>query len=725
MGYLKEFLAQIKNRDFHKFLVLWEEYSSGDSVDAEEFSQLLKAVKTSDLAPRFGQIVETALPLWKSVKDKEDSYEILRLLVDLQSTNRPALAEVVLQALEEKYGEDPKFHERLRTIGIRNMENFQGALSKYDLFMHMHKGNIVFHTGGWGTGEIVEVSHLREHLVIEFENVSGRKDLSFANAFKTLHPLPNRHFLARRFSDPDLLEKEAIEDPVGLMKLFLHDMGPKTAAEIKDELCELVISENMWTKWWQGARAKIKKNPLIETPDSLKEPFYLLKAELSSEQRLKQVMQNKTDVNDVLQTIYNFVRDTPAALKDVESKQNLMEQLLTILHTPGIAEEHILQVHLLSEQFFNYEPAADSIKQLIRTLDRDKIEETVQKIDIVAFKKRALLAIKEYRPDWSAVFLSLLFVIPQAQLRDYIMRELSREPTREALEKKLLLLVKNPSRHPEMFVWYFQKLMSEEDRDIPFRDDEGKILFFEAFFILLAAVEGPAEYRELVKKMYGIISAKRYELIRRILKITSLEFAKEFLLLISKCQSLSDHDIKILKSLTEVVHPSLTPAKQRKESEKPETGEIWTTQEGYLKIQDRIRHIGTVEVIENAREIEAARALGDLRENSEFKFAQERRARLQSELKTLSDDLGRARVITPQDIHAHEIGIGSVIELKDSKNNVSRYTILGPWDADPEKNILSFNSKFALAVTGKKQNETVNFRNETYKVLSIGSYLNQ
>ena len=80
----------------------------------------------------------------------------------------------------------------------------------------MAKNNIVFHAGGWGTGEIVDVSFVREHLVIEFENVSGRKDISFANAFKTLIPLPSHHFLARRFSNPDQLEKEGREDPVAL-----------------------------------------------------------------------------------------------------------------------------------------------------------------------------------------------------------------------------------------------------------------------------------------------------------------------------------------------------------------------------------------------------------------------------------------------------------------------------------------------------------------------------
>ena len=141
--------------------------------------------------------------------------------------------------------------------------------------------------------------------------------------------------------------------------------------------------------------------------------------------------------------------------------------------------------------------------------------------------------------------------------------------------------------------------------------------------------------------------------------------------------------MKILRSLTEVVHPSLAPPKQRRGvKEDDQNEEIWTTEEGYLKVQERIRQIGTVEMVENAREIEAARALGDLRENSEFKFAQERRTRLQSELKTLSSQLNRARIITPDDIHMDEVGIGNTVNVKDSKGNKTLYTILGPWDTD-------------------------------------------
>lgn len=722
MGYLKDFLAQINNRDFHKFLVLWEEYCTSESVEAEEFSQLLKAVKSSEMARHFGQIVETALPLWKTIQNKQDSYEILRLLIDLQTTNSPVLAELTMETLKEFHGSDPKFQERLRLAGLRNMDNFQGAISKYDLLAHMSKGNTVFHTGGWGTGEIIEVSFVREHLVIEFENVGGRKDLSFSNAFKTLIPLPSSHFLARRFTNPDLLEQEGKKDPFGLIKLLLHDLGPKTAAEIKDELAELVIPENEWTKWWQGARAKLKKNPFIESPETVKEPFYLRKAELSPEERLTQTMQNKTDISQIIQTSYAFVRDTPNALKNVETKQSLQEKLLALANDKQITQDQKLQIHLLLEQFFGHSTSSKEISDIIQ--QQEDLASLINSVDIAAFKKRALIAIKENRKDWTSHFLDLLFTLPQAQLRDYLLRELNaKEENRSKLEKKLKDLISHPARYPEIVVWYFQKILNEDEETIlPYQHPTGRIQFFEAFFIVFNVLESSPTQRDLLKKMYNMISNNRYALVRQLLQQTDLESAKELLLLASKCHSLTSHDMKILQSLTEVVHPSLASKQTKGEPKEAQEEEIWTTEEGYLRIQEKIRQIGTVEVVENAREIEAARALGDLRENSEFKFAQERRARLQSELKTLSSQLNRARIITPDDIHPHEVGIGCKVEMIDQKGKKTYYTILGPWDADPEKNILSFNSKLAQAMVGKKPGESFQFRDDKFQIVNLGSY---
>ena len=723
MGYLREFLTQINNRDFHKFLVLWEEYCTTDVVDVEELSQLLKSIKQSDLARHFGQIVETAIPLWKMIQDKQDAYEILRLLSDLQTTNQPLLVDLIFNFLKETHGQDPKFNERIRLAGLRDKENFQGAISKYDLLAHMVKANIVFHTGGWGTGEIIDISFVREHLNIEFENVAGRKDISFINAFKTLIPLSQTHFLARRFANPDLLEKEGREDPLKLIQLLLHDLGPKTAAEIKDELCELVIPEEDWTKWWQGARAKIKKSALIEWPEKIKEPFYLRKKELSPQERFKEIVQHKATINEALLAIYNFTRDTPNALKSEETKQALQGRLHQMLQDEEVTKAQQIQIDLLLEQLFGDKA---SEKRMISMIENENhLEEIIQAIEIIAFKKRVLVAIKDCRSEWIALFCELLFSLSQGQLRDYLLRELNSQPEgRQLLEKKIKELLCSPIQNPDVFVWYFQKVIGEDD-SILFQDKEGRHQFFENFFILYSALEGKNESRDLLKKMYNLLSAKRYALVRELLKETTLEFAKELLLLISKCQTLSDHDVKILRSLTEVVHPSLTLPKQKKEGHGSQIAdeEIWTTEEGYLRIQERIRQIGTVEVIENAREIEAARALGDLRENSEFKFAQERRARLQSELTTLSSQFSRARLITPNDIHPNEIGVGNTVRIVNIQGKETVYTILGPWDANPDKNILSFNSKFAQAMMGKKAGQNFTFRDDKYNILTVGSYI--
>ena len=458
---------------------------------------------------------------------------------------------------------------------------------------------------------------------------------------------------------------------------------------------------------------------MIETPESIKEPFYLRKAELSAENRVLNSMDTLSDLNQTIVTIYNYVRDTPGALKNAETKNTLQTKLLDAT-TGDITEDQKLQIYILLEQFFAFQSPENPLKRIIES--SKQIENTINRMEIIAFKKRALMAIKEYRKDWAKLFLEMFFNLPQSQLRDYILKELNHGDNKEKLIAKLDSLLNKPTQSPDAFLWYFQKLISNEDKEIPFNGSDGQIAFFEAFFVLVSLIENQPECRDVVKKMYNLLTTKRYEQFRNLIQGTTAEFAKELLLLISKCQTFTTHDKKILRSLVEVVHPELAAPKVRKGfGGEIDDDIIWTTEEGYLKIQERIKQIGTVEMIENAKEIEAARSLGDLRENSEFKFAQEKRSRLQSELKTLSDQMKKSRIITPNDIHHEEVGVGSIVSMVDSKGAKLTYSILGPWDADPENNILSFNSKLALAMAGKKMGEQFEFKDETFKITNLKS----
>ncbi len=716
MSYLQDFKNHLENKDLSGFTQLWEEYCTSDQVDVEELLQILEDLKNSKLSKTFGPYIETALPLWQSIEDKEQAYHVLRLIMDIQNSNSDRLADVAYSILQERYGDHTYFNEKIRLVGLRSRENFQGAITNFELLNHMDKGKFVFHDGGWGVGEIIDISLVREELVIEFDYVQGKKYMSFENAFNVLVSLPSDHFLSRRFGNPEALEALAKKEPLIVLHMLLHDLGPKTAAEIKEELCELVIPEDEWSKWWQNTRNKAKKDTKIAAPSSVKEPFALREQALSHNDRFLTALKKKLSTSNLLLTVYSFLRDFPEILKNEESKDLLKEKLLETLSSSDLQLAQNFQTRLLLHDYFPDSLQAP-IEEFVQELPKEKIISLLESIHIAAFKKRMLILIQRHREDWGKIFSDLFFVLQQNALRDYLLKELLDSDHKATFSAEVRSLRANPTSFPNAFVWYFQRILNDDT--LPQADEEGKAAFFESFLILLSALGESVEHRELTKRMLQTLSHKRFQLVREILKSASLEYTKEFMLLVSKCRILPQHDIKVLHSLAEVVHPSLKSSSKASE----EAEEIlWTTQEAYDKIREKIEHIGSVEVVKNAKEIEAARALGDLRENSEYKFALEKRSRLQSELRTLSGQLNRARVITEEDVSTSTVGIGSYVTLKNADGSTESFTILGPWDTDPEEKIISSQSKIAQELWDKKVGDQVVVQDQECVIESIGSF---
>lgn len=717
MAYVEEFRNQLQARDYSKILQLWHEYCQGDIPDGQEIIEILKLIKQSDFAKSFGQYVEAILPLSLLVEQEDLKLESLKLIFDLETTNSETLYQIAQELLKSRFSQDSTFNEKIRLVGMRNRDNFQGAISNFILLNHIQKGNFVLHTAGWGVGEIIDFSFLREQVTIEFENLQGaKKDISFKNAFKTLIPLPRTHFLARRFAEPDLLEEESRENPVQIIHGLLNDLGPKTATEIKDLFVDYVIPEEDYSKWWQQARVKLKKDHLIESPDNPKMPYILRKGSVSVLDRVQKAFSGKKTFQEILTSAHNLTRDFPETLKDESTKEQITSKIKALIEAPNISEDELLQALLFLEHTLGYTTHQETLKAKIIGLK--DVNSTLKNIDVIALKKRLLILIQSLKSDWQDIFLKLLLTIDQNTLRDYILKELDNEKTLDSLKKVLKELFAHPKKHPEAVVWYFQKVIEGNDRF--FQDQEGKEVAFEAFLILMHFLDSKPDARDLTKKMYTILTADRFEVVRNFLKEASLHFVKEFLLLTSKCQSFADHEKKILHSLAAVAHPSLNKGK---EEEEPTYEILWTTQDGYNKIHERIKQIGTVEMVDNAREVEVARAHGDLRENAEYKAACERRSRLQSELKSLSDQFRKARIITKNDINTDNVGIGIKVDLQDPKGQKVCYTILGPWDANPDANVLSFQSKLAQAMLGKKKGETFDFKNDQYKIIALKSFL--
>ena len=158
MSYLKDFRERIVNNDYTSVLKLWEEYCYGDQPDGEELILILQEIKNSEMVKPFGLQIERVLTIWREIKDPKLSHDVLRLIYDLETTNTEELADLATQHLKDYYPNDPLFLDKMRLVGLRNRERFQGCIRNFELLTHMKKGNFVFHTAGWGTGEIIDFS---------------------------------------------------------------------------------------------------------------------------------------------------------------------------------------------------------------------------------------------------------------------------------------------------------------------------------------------------------------------------------------------------------------------------------------------------------------------------------------------------------------------------------------------------------------------------------------
>ena len=386
--------------------------------------------------------------------------------------------------------------------------------------------------------------------------------------------------------------------------------------------------------------------------------------ELTHEERLNNEINQKKTFSEIVTVIYNYVRDFPEILKKKPVKQSLEEKLVHLLDSPDLSEGQRLQISLFLEESFQENPLRQSVEELVQ--HSTSLAQAIQDIDILAFKKRALSAIRKLRNDWVQLFLELLSIIPQNALKDYLLKELQESEAAPKLIKTLEILIAHPEKNPDLFMWYFQKVA--DGKNVPLNQKENRYRLFEQFFVLLHKLESQNDQKELAKKMYQMLSTNRFLLVRNMIEGASEQFLREFLLLASKCHTLSEHDKKVMHSLAEVVQPSLARKKVRTRDQNI----FWTTEASLLRAQERIKHLASVEMVEVAHEIEVARSHGDLRENAEYKFALEKRAQKQAEMKTLSDQIHRARLITNQDIVPGVVGVGTKVTLRNERRGRDR-----------------------------------------------------
>ncbi len=135
------------------------------------------------------------------------------------------------------------------------------------------------------------------------------------------------------------------------------------------------------------------------------------------------------------------------------------------------------------------------------------------------------------------------------------------------------------------------------------------------------------------------------------------------------------------------------------------------TQEGFEKLKADLRYLKSVKRIEVAKQLEVARAHGDLRENAEYDTAKEAKAQLESRIRTLEEKLSIAKVVDVSNAPTDKVYFGTVVELKNKKSGQNViFTFVAEDEADVLQGKLSINSPIGKSLLGHQVGETVEVR---------------
>jgi transcription elongation factor GreA len=151
---------------------------------------------------------------------------------------------------------------------------------------------------------------------------------------------------------------------------------------------------------------------------------------------------------------------------------------------------------------------------------------------------------------------------------------------------------------------------------------------------------------------------------------------------------------------------------------------LMVTADKYGEKQKLLAEILDVEVPTNQKEIAYALSLGDLRENSEYKAAKEKQDELNAKVAKLKNEIERAQIFDKSTISTAKVSFGTIVTLANEITNESEaYTILGPWESDPDNNVISYLSPLGKKLLNHKPGERLSFliheRKFQYKVEKI------
>jgi transcription elongation GreA/GreB family factor len=690
MSDLADIQLRIDEGDFDSIEDIWLERLAIQPADHEFFIAVAQALVAAEEEDRAAFLVDLLADHIQEAGDGATRLEILRHL-DWLYPDATQLHAAILETVRDLYRDSPSLEGVIEKVGLlKAKEDIPKTWTKVDKLrqiLQFEVGEPVWMEGK-GAGRVIEVNLDLDNFKVDLEHQPGLR-VGFRAAAKLLQPLPPGHFLRRKLESPEELVRLKDENPGELLLALLSSYPePRAAGDIRRVLTG-IVGDGEWTSWWSAAR----KHPQILTVGSGSRQSYTWAA---SDSDAIESMQRAFSAADPVTKIELLRKN---AGRSAELKAAMVSELQDLVEERVARDPSTALAIALALDKAGAPPTGDCSPAAI-------IEAHPSPADLISglgdriLREQALPVIRSSRSDWGEIFRALLGNEEDTRLLSALAHSMRSEEN-EHLQAFIDDLISKPRPMPAAFLWLAENAESES-----LFGDRNSLRLIQ---LIISALHWPEfkPYRARLTKLFETGGS-----LPHLLSQLSPDQALQAETAIERA-ALEDYLREPLINALHLRFPDLRP-----DQEAP----LYATPQSIESRRQELQRLLDEEIPANRRAIEEARAMGDLRENFEYKSARQRHEYLSARVEALKGDLGRVRTFDPSAIDTTEVRIGSTLVLESTAGESRSLTILGPWESSPEEGIISYDSELGQALLGSKVGDKVPLDGQQYELKQVGTW---
>ncbi len=569
----------------------------------------------------------------------------------------------------------------------------------------------------WGFGRITTVDTVFSRLLVDFQGKPGHSlDLRFAA--ESLKPIPPEHILARKTADLGSLRQMAAVHHLELIKLVLQSYdGRATVDQIQQVLVPDVIADD-WKKWWEVARREIKKDGHFQVPLKKSEPIIYQEAEVPVRQRLLGEFKAAKGLKARLMVTQEILK----ILADLDDRESVANEAVATLSAEILSHQQTQPALALEAIFMRDElrkvvgvPAVpgELTPPDIWTQPSLRLAAVFEQVP-AAKHRQALQSFRETFPDrWHELLLGILNSV-SAKLCAECAHLLIHEGKLALLKDLLARLISQHNASSELLLW----LAKERS------DSYADILGPEVFRSMLTAMERDQFLEKKANRLHDYI-LDDHQLLAELIESADIEVVKDLTRALQFSPSFDDMNRRSLLGRIVKIFPSIQPLISGEQTRQDSS--LFVSWESLERRKSEYTELVQKKIPANSRDIAVARSYGDLRENHEYKAAKEMHRFLMRRKHELETQLSRARGLDYAEAKTDAVNIGTTVEVVEvTSQTQEQFSVLGAWDSDAEKGLISYLSPMGQCLLNHKVAEEIDFEFEggrkRYRIESIVAY---